>query len=478
MDTRNLCRQTIAEQARLIHRKEVSPVEVVSSVLQQIEKLNSRVNAYITVMPEEALTAARKAEEEIASGQDRGPLHGIPVAVKDLFYTRGIRTTGGSKILKDFVPGEDATVVTRLKEAGAVIVGKTNMHEFAFGPVNTNPHFGDVHNPWDLTRVTGGSSGGSGAAVAARMGAAALGSDTGGSIRIPAALCGVFGIKPTYGRVSRFGVLPLAWSLDHVGPLTQTAEDAAMVLAAIAGWDPKDPSSSRNPVPEYGAELSQGVSGLKMAVLQEYLTFPMEPKVLAGFQKALEVLKEAGIQIEEISLPEVEYAPGAATAILYAEAAAYHEKYYRTRAKDYGPDVLERLEMGFLVAATDYINGQRVRTLLIDRFCSVLNSYDALICPTEQVTAPRLDQNLIQIGKRKEARGAVLPRLTRLFNLTSLPAASVPCGFASNGMPYAFQIIGAPFAEGMVLRIAHAYQQRTDWHKKLPPVITASPSSK
>lgn len=202
MDTRNLCRQTIAEQARLIHRKEVSPVEVVSSVLQQIEKLNSRVNAYITVMPEEALTAPRKAEEEIASGQDRGPLHGIPVAVKDLFYTRGIRTTGGSKILKDFVPGEDATVVTRLKEAGAVIVGKTNMHEFAFGPVNTNPHFGDVHNPWDLTRVTGGSSGGSGAAVAARMGAAALGSDTGGSIRIPAALWGVFGIKPTYGRVS------------------------------------------------------------------------------------------------------------------------------------------------------------------------------------------------------------------------------------------------------------------------------------
>ncbi len=471
MNNGNLCLQTIADQARLIHSREISPVEAVRSALQQIDRLNKTLNAYITVMPEEALNAARKAEEEIVGGRDRGPLHGIPMAVKDLFYTRGIRTTGGSKILKDFIPGEDATVVTRLKEAGAVILGKTNMHEFAFGPVNTNPHYGAVHNPWDLTRVTGGSSGGSGAAVAARMGGAALGSDTGGSIRIPAALCGVFGIKPTYGRVSRYGVLPLAWSLDHVGPLTQTAEDAAIVLAAIAGWDPKDPSSSREPVPEYRAGLAQGASALRIAVLQEYLALPMEPEVMAGFQRALEVLKEAGIRVEEISLPEIEQAAGAAMAILYAEAAAYHEKYYRTRSKDYGSDVRERLEMGFLVAATDYINGQRIRSQLMERFCSVFSSYDALICPTEQVTAPRLDQDWIRIGKKREARGAVLPRLTRLFNLTGLPAASVPCGFASNGMPFAFQVVGAPFAEGMVLRIAHAYQQRTDWHKKMPPGI-------
>jgi aspartyl-tRNA(Asn)/glutamyl-tRNA(Gln) amidotransferase subunit A len=478
MSAQNLCLQTIAEQSRLIHKKEVSPVEVVRSALQQIEKLNHRVNAFITLMPEEALAAARKAEKEIAGDRDRGPLHGIPVAVKDLFYTEGIRTTGGSKILKDFIPGENATVVKRLKEAGAVLVGKTNMHEFAFGPVNTNPHYGDVHNPWDLTRVTGGSSGGSGAVVAARMAGAALGSDTGGSIRIPAALCGVFGIKPTYGRVSRHGVLPLAWSLDHVGPLTQTAEDAALVLRAIAGWDPQDPSSSRNPIPDYRAEIAQNVHGLKMAVLREYMAFPMDPEVGDGFQKALEVLRETGIQIEEISLPEVKYAAGAAAAILYSEASAYHEKHYRTRAKDYGPDVLERLELGFLVAATDYVNGQRVRTLLMDRFCSVLKSYDALICPTEQVTAPRLDRNLIRIGKRREARGTVLPRLTRLFNLIGLPAASVPCGFASNGMPYAFQIVGAPFAEGTVLQLAHAYQQATDWHKKLPPVIAVSPFSR
>ncbi len=471
MNTGDLCLQTIADQARLIHSKEISPVEAVTSALRQIDRFNETLNAYITVMPEEALDAARKAEEEIAGGRDRGPLHGIPMAVKDLFHTKGIRTTGGSKILKDFVPDEDATAVTRLKEAGAVILGKTNMHEFAFGPVNTNPHYGDAHNPWDLNRVTGGSSGGSGAAVAARMGGAALGSDTGGSIRIPAALCGVFGFKPTYGRVSRYGVLPLAWSLDHVGPLTQTAEDAAIVLAAIAGWDPKDPSSSREPVPEYRAGLAQGASALRIAVLREYLALPMEPEVMAGFQRALEVLKEAGIRVEEISLPEIEQAAGAAMAILYAEAAAYHEKYYCTRSKDYGSDVRERLEMGFLVAATDYINGQRIRSQLMERFCSVFGSYDALICPTEQVTAPRLDQDWIRIGKKREARGAVLPRLTRLFNLTGLPAASVPCGFASNGLPFAFQVVGAPFAEGMVLRIAHAYQERTDWHKKMPPGI-------
>ncbi|MGE5619014.1 MAG: amidase [Sphingomonadaceae bacterium] len=470
MSSQELCFLTAAQQSRLIRSKEVSPVDVVESTLRQIERVDGRVNAYITVMGESALEAAREAEREIARGNWRGPLHGIPIALKDIIYVRGVRNTAGSSILKDFVPSEDATVTTRLRQAGAIIVGKNNMHEFAFGPLNTNPHFGDAHNPWDLERVTGGSSGGSAAAVAASMCSAALGTDTGGSIRIPAAFCGVFGIKPTYGRVSRYAVTPCAWSLDNVGPLTRTAEDSALVLSAIAGWDPKDPASSRKPVQDYAAALSQPVSGLKVAVLREYVTDPLEPAVVAGFRSALEVLRSLGMAVEEVSIPEVNAAIGASTAILFAEVAAYHQEDLRTRQQDIGPDVRSRLEQGSLIAATDYVNGQRVRRLLIDRFRALMKQYDAVVCPTEPATAPRLDQEIVQYEGFAEPRGATATRHTRLFNLTSQPAASVPCGFAPNGLPIAMQIAAAPFDETTVLRIAHAYQQATDWHLKTPPV--------
>jgi len=289
MADQELCFLTVAEQSRLIGEKEVSPVEVVGSVLRQIERIDGQVNAYITVMAESAMSDAREAESEIARGAYRGPLHGVPIALKDLLHTRGVRTTAGSEIMRDFVPAEDAAVVASLREAGAVLVGKTGMHEFAFGTINTNPHFGDVHNPWDLERVTGGSSGGSAAAVAAAMCSAALGTDTGGSIRIPAAFCGVLGIKPTFGRVSRHGVVPLSSSLDTVGPLARTALDAALLLQAIAGWDARDPDSSQEPVPDYAASLRQAVSGLRVAVLREYVDDPAEPDVLAAFQVALEM---------------------------------------------------------------------------------------------------------------------------------------------------------------------------------------------
>lgn len=473
MNNQELCFLTLAEQARLIGSREVSPVEVVDSTLRQIEQVDGRVNGFITVTAESARSAAREAEREIARGGYRGPLHGIPIALKDLFYTRGLRTTAGSRILRDFVPDEDATVVTRLRDAGAVMVGKTNMHEWAFGATNTNPHFGDVHNPWDMDRVSGGSSGGSAAAVAACMASAALGSDTGGSIRIPAALCGVVGLKPTYGRVSRYGAIPCAWSLDHVGPLCRTAEDAAIVMSAIAGADPRDPASSREPVPDYRADLSRGISGLKIGVLREYLSGPTDPEVSTAFQTALGVLRQLGAGIEEVSVPEVRFAVAASTTIMSAEASSYHEEYLRTRPEDYGEDIRDRLEMGLLMAATDYVKAQRVRRMMIDRFLGLFRQYDALVCPTEPATAPRFDQGTVQFGETAEPRGTTLVRHTRLFNLTGLPAASVPCGFASNGLPVALQIAAAPFAEGTVLRIAHAYQESARWHLRIAPVANA-----
>ena len=470
MSSQELCFLTLADQARLIRERKASPVEVLSSVLGQVERTDRQVNAYITVTAERALEEARRAEVEIGRGEYRGPLHGIPIALKDLFYTREVRTTAGSKILKDFVPAEDATVVARLREAGAVIVGKTNMHEFAFGPLNTNPHFGDCHNPWDLERVTGGSSGGSAAAVATSMCSAALGTDTGGSIRIPAAWCGVFGIKPTYGRVSRYGAIPCAWSMDHMGPLCKSAEDAALVLGAIAGWDARDPASSREPVPDYGALLRQPVAGLRVAILREYVADPTEPEVLEAFMGAVDVLRQLGLRVEEVSIPEVEAAIGASTAIMFSEVAAYHEDNLRTRPDDYGTDVRVRLEQGLMIAATDYVKGQRVRRLITDRFLDLMPQYDAVVCPTVPAAAPRLDQELVRFDGLMEPRSATATRHTRLFNLTGQPAASVPCGFTSDGLPVGMQVATAPFAEDVALRIAHAYEMSTDWRSRIPPV--------
>ena len=470
MSGRGLCFLTVAEQGRLIREREVSPVEVTTSVLRQIDRVDGKVNSYITVMGDAALSAANEAEREIAAGDYRGPLHGIPVAVKDLFYTRGVRTTAGSRILRDFVPEEDATVVSRLRDAGAIIVGKTGMHEFAYGCTNVNPHFGNVLNPWDLNRVPGGSSGGSAAAVAARMGSAALGSDTGGSIRIPSSLCGLVGLKPTYGRVSRHGAIVGAWSMDHVGPMCRTAEDAALVLQAIAGRDPKDPASSGEPVPDYAAQLSGEVAGLRLAVIREYATDPTDPEVAAAFQAALDLLRGMGARVEEISIPETRYAIGASTAIMASEITSYHEQYLRERPEDYGEDLRLRLESGLLIAATDYVKALRVRRLVTDRLLESLGEYDALLCPTEPTTAPRIDQEIVQFPGCEEARVPALVRHTRLFNLTGLPALTVPCGFASNGLPMGLEIAGAPFAEGKLLRIAHAYQQGTDWHLRVPPV--------
>jgi aspartyl-tRNA(Asn)/glutamyl-tRNA(Gln) amidotransferase subunit A len=470
MSNGELCFLTLAEQSRLIASRQISPVELLESVFRQIDRIDGKINAYITVTRDAAMAEAREAESEIGHGEYRGQLHGIPIALKDLLYTKGVRTTAGSKILSGFVPTEDATVVARLRHAGAVGVGKTNMNEFAYGANGINPHYGDVHNPWDPARITGGSSSGSAAAVAAFMCSAALGSDTGGSIRNPAALCGVVGLKPTYGRVSRYGAVPCAWSLDNVGPLARTAEDAAIIMAEIAGWDPEDPASSSEPVPDYVAALSKDISGLRIAVLQEYATDPLEPDVSAAFNAALDVLRNQGATVELLSVPEVAAAIGASTAILSSEVTAYHEENLRTKPEDFGPEVRDRLETGLLIAATDYIKGQRVRRVLIQLFMRILRRYDAIVCPTVPAVAPKLEQETVQFEGFSEPRGSTMVRHTRLFNLNSLPAVSVPCGFASNGMPVGLQVATAPFTEETTLLIAHAYQRATDWHRRTPAI--------
>ncbi|MHB1132420.1 MAG: amidase [Chloroflexota bacterium] len=468
MSNRDLCFLTLAEQSRLVRRGEVSPMELVAAALHQIHAVDGLVNAYITVLADEAQAAARNAEQKIARGGYAGPLHGIPIALKDLFYTKGVRTTGGSRVLKDFVPAEDATVVARLRAAGAVILGKTNMSEFAVGGTGTNPHYGSPRNPWDLERISGGSSSGSAVAVACGMAAAALGSDTGGSVRIPAALCGVTGLKPTYGRVSLHGVIPCAPSLDHVGPLVRTAEDAAIVLAAIAGWDERDPTTSRERVPDYLAEMGQGLQGLKIAVLREYIDAGIQQGVRAAFEESVQVLRDLGSHVDEVTIPFSGDALAAPTAIFLTELAAYHEPYLRTRGEEYGPEVRERVELGRRVPPEDYQRALRVRALVAEQLRAVFQRFDAIICPTEPATAPRFGEDHLVFDGVPEPIGTAVVRLTRMFNLTGLPAVTVPCGFDSLGLPTGLQIVAAPFAEGTALGIANAYQQVTTWHRQVP----------
>ncbi|MFQ5826555.1 MAG: amidase, partial [Dehalococcoidia bacterium] len=379
MKAEELCFLTIGELSPLLKKRQVSPVELTQAVLERIEKLNERLNAYITVCPEEALGAAREAERAILAGNYLGPLHGIPIALKDLYNTKGIRTTSGSRIMADFVPAEDGTVVERLKRAGAIIPGKTNLHEFALGATSENPHYGPARNPWDTERITGGSSGGSAAAVAASLATGAMGSDAGGSIRIPACLCGIVGLKPTYGRVSRAGATPLSWSLDTMGPLARSVEDAALMLGAIAGHDPRDSSSSRAPVPDYTRNLREGVKGLRVGLPREYFFETLEDEVREAVGEAIRVLEGLGASPVEVSLPRAERGPQIAWLIISGEAASIHQEWLRTRADEYGEDVRLRLEMGLFLTATQYIRAQRARMVLKRDFLEALKTADVIL---------------------------------------------------------------------------------------------------
>jgi aspartyl-tRNA(Asn)/glutamyl-tRNA(Gln) amidotransferase subunit A len=461
---------TIAEAARQIARKQLSPVELTQAALERISTLNQRLNAFITVLGDQALTTAQVAEREMMSGQKRGPLHGIPIALKDLCATKGVRTTAGSKILRDYIPTDDATVTLRLAEAGTILLGKLHMNEFAYGPDGDNAHYGRVYNPWNLECITGGSSSGSGAGVAASLCLGALGTDTGGSIRIPSALCGIAGIKPTYGRVSRYGIMPLCWSLDHVGPMAKTVEDVALLLQSMAGYDVKDPTSAQRPVPDYVAALSGDVRGLRLGIPQEYFFDMLDPEVEHAVRQAVEVMQGSGASVHEVSWPSLRYATLAALIIVLAEASAFHDAWIRTRSQDYHPDVALRLKWGLLLPASAYLKAQRLRTLMCRDVAQLWRQVDVLVTPATMMAAPRPGETQIRLNHRQMSTREAILRLMRPFNLTGLPAISVPCGFTTTGLPIGLQIAGKPFDEATVLRLAHAYEQATDWHRRRPPI--------
>jgi aspartyl-tRNA(Asn)/glutamyl-tRNA(Gln) amidotransferase subunit A len=461
LDNRELCYLDIASLGQLYRNGKLSPVEVTQAVLDRIHTLDKRLNAFITVLDEPALKRARQAEVELRAGNDLGPLHGVPVSLKDLIETAGVRTTCASPIRRDEIPAQSATVARRLEEAGAVLIGKCNLLEFAYGIVH--PEFGQCNNPWDITRTSGGSSSGSAASIAAGMGYGSLGTDTGGSIRIPASYCGVVGFKPTYGRVSRQGVFPLSWSLDHVGTLTRTVTDSAILLKIIAGQDPLDTTSSPSPVPDYQAVLNGDVRGLRLGILEQHMTgLDLRPGVEDSVRQAISLLEKAGMLIKEIQLPSLDGADPAMLLAILPESTLIHEKWLRQRPQDYAEMTRQQLETGALISAVDYLRAQQYRTLLLRECMQAFQDVDIIVNPTVAWEAPQEDPSLAG------GEGATEARRTGPFNLTGLPAISVPCGFGPSGLPLGLQIIGAPFAEETVIRVAFAYEQRAGWLRHHP----------
>ncbi len=455
---------TLAEASRLLHARQISSLELTDFFLVRIESLQPTLNAFITVTAQAARAEARRADHELARGGTRGALHGIPFALKDLFDTRDVLTTAGSKIFCERVPTEDAAVTARLREGGAVMLGKLNLHEWAYGVTNDNPHFGRTRNPWDLDRIPGGSSGGSAAAIAARLCLGAFGSDTGGSIRIPSALCGVTGIKPTYGRVSLRGVIPLSWSNDHAGPLAQTAEDCALLLQSVAGYDALDPSSVDTPVPDYSAALDQPLAGVRLAMPSGYFSEQVDPEILNAVQEATGVLADCGAAIvrEPRNVPFAEDSFQTNRTVLSAEAATFHRERLQTRAGDFGADVLMRLRSGAGISTADYAWARRRQVELRRSLELYFSEVDLLAMPTTRAVAPRFKSNGIAMAQH-------LTAFTAPFNLTGFPAISLPCGLTREGLPIGLQLVGRPWEEARLLQVAHQYQLATDWHKRQPP---------
>ena len=457
---------TIREAGDLLRSGELSPVEVVRASLDRIEAIDNQLHSFITVLKEEALEQARTAEADILRGDYKGPLHGIPIALKDLYDTAGIRTTSGSRVHFNRVPLEDATTTARLKAAGAVLMGKLVMTEFAIGDVDLDPPFEQCRNPWNLAHITGGSSSGSGAAVASGQVMGALGSCTGGSIRGPASYCGVVGLKPTYGRVSRYGVVALSWSQDHCGPMTWTVEDAALMLQAIAGQDSKDTTTSTAPVPDYARAMRDDVKGLTIGVPRDFF-FDQHPDVSAEVvsivEKGLDVLQELGAKLEEVTIPSLEYVRAANTVIMLSEAYAFHERNLKARPQDFGEVARDRFRIGALFSAGDYLQAQRCRQWIKRDFADVLRKVDLLVTPTLSQPAPAFEG----YDTTTTAGGY---SFTAPYNVTGFPAISVPCGFTADGLPVGMQIAGKPFDEPTVLRAAYAYQQYARWFERRPPI--------
>lgn len=455
------CWLSIAEVSQLLRGREISPVELTQLCLQSIARLNPNLNAFITVTAESALAEARQAEAEIQNGRWRGPLHGVPLALKDLFDTAGVRTTAASAVFNNRVPNQDSEVVRRLKSAGAILLGKLNMHEFAYGGSGVISFFGAARNPWSYEHIAGGSSSGSAAAVAAGMCYGALGTDTGGSIRLPAAYCGAVGLKPTYGRVSTRGVIPLSWSCDHVGPITRSVADAALMLQAIAGYDAEDPTSVDVPVPDYSAAL-RGTAPLRLAIPRAHFYEQLDPETESAMAAALSEIGKMATSIREVELPAA-----SDTLVLRAEAYAYHFETPKKSPELYQPDTLRRIRSGQEISAVDYIRTRRQMEEHRRSIGRLFKSIDVLITPTSPVQPPSIAELLDDIENLRSREIAML-RNTRPFNALGLPTISIPCGLTKMGLPIGMQITGAPWAEGTVLHLAHAYEQRADWHSRYP----------
>jgi len=468
---------TIAETSRRIRKKEVSPVELTRLYLERIEALNPSLNAYLTLMNDQAMDAAKRAEREIRRGKYRGRLHGIPFSIKDNLAIKGVRTTAGSKILSEWVPDFDATVVKRLTESGAVILGKTQMHEWARGSHGINPFYGTTHNPWDLKRVPGGSSGGSAVAVASSLCMASIGTDSAGSVRNPSSLCGVVGLKPTYGRVSTYGGVPGTGghSTNHFGVLTKTVEDCALVLEAIAGYDPKDSLSAEAPVPRYFRAVGKGIRGMKVGLLRGYFDEAVEDEVRSALDEAVKTFQSLRMKVTEISIPHLDLVPAVQMASSRSEGTTDHEVYLRTRPRDYSSGLLYGNIAGLLIPAQVFIQAQRVRRLICQEFDQALEKVDVIMAPTVPVPAPTIEEctkgYLERDGKRiplLDKRGNYLMLSTIPFNVTGLPSMSIPCGFSALGLPIGMQIVGGLFREETVIQVAHAYERNAGWYKRRP----------
>jgi aspartyl-tRNA(Asn)/glutamyl-tRNA(Gln) amidotransferase subunit A len=462
---------SVAELSELIDRRQISPVDLTNACLDRIDASNPAVNAFVTVQADVAREEARAAESAIVGGRRRGPLHGIPVAHKDLYWTKGLRTTAGSRIHSDLVPQEDATSVSRLRAAGMILLGKLNTQEFAYGPTNEDSLFGPVRNPWNRDYHPGGSSGGSGVALAVRMVPAATGTDTGGSIRIPAACCGITGLKPTYGRTSRYGVFPLCWTMDHSGPMARSARDVAMLLQAMAGRDPKDPTTADREVPDYVAALEGNLAGRRIGVPTRYFYDRALPEIEEIARATLQVLADLGAELIEIDIVEIEHAATAAAVIYYAEATAYHDdEFVAGRGGLFTDRVRRFLELGNFISARDYLQAQRYRTFLGRIVAAHFHDVDLIVTPTLPISATPLGQSTIDIRGIEQPVYLALLRNTEPFNLTGLPALTVPCGFSKAGLPIGVQIVGRPFEEAAILRAGDAFQRATEWHRRSPSV--------
>jgi len=454
---------SLADASARLRDRKVSSVELTRACLARIERYNPRLNAFITVTAEQALRNAKAADTEIAQKRWRGPLHGMPIALKDLIDTAGVKTTAGSAVFADRVPRQDAEVVRRLEEAGAVMLGKLNMHEFAYGDSSTQSHFGPVRNPWNLDRVAGGSSGGSASAIAAGLCYAALGSDTGGSIRQPAAYCGIVGLKPTYGLVSTRGVVPLSWSLDHIGPMCRTVIDAALTLQPIAGYDANDTNSLAASPPDYAAALRARPTMLRLGIPRAVFYENLDPEIERATNDALRVLRGMSASVQDVQLPPYKTLP-----IVGAEAYAYHAPYFTKTPDRYQPMTRRRLEAGSKVTATAYIEARRELDRLRRDILGVFKTVDLLVTPTTPILPATVQAALSDPGT--PPAGGVAPSLrnTQPFDIYGLPCVSLPCGFSTSGLPIGLSISGPPLSEAAVLALAHAYEQATEWHRRRP----------